>query len=379
MKILITGGHLTPALAFIDYLQTTQKNVRIVFVGREFAREKDKQPAREREAVESRGIKFVPIQAAKFQTGAWVKNLLQLPLFFASFFSALRILSQQQPDVFLSFGGYLSLPMGLASWIVNKPIVVHEQTRAVGLSNQLVGQLAKKVAISFTDSQPYFPTQKTVLTGNLLRQQLTSKNQPKPAWLTSSSELPILYITGGSQGSEVINSILSQTIHKILKDWQVIHQCGTASQERSYLAELEQQRAHLSANLKSRYAIREWVTEQELAWIYQHAAAAVSRAGANTILELTYSRLPAILIPLPFSRNQEQLKNAENLANSGGAIVIAQSHLTPNSLLEALHTIRTKNQAHRRKLESVQYLKDADKKLFDLIKNLLPAKREKKS
>jgi UDP-N-acetylglucosamine--N-acetylmuramyl-(pentapeptide) pyrophosphoryl-undecaprenol N-acetylglucosamine transferase len=248
----------------------------------------------------------------------------------------------------------------------------------VGFSNQFIGKIAKKIAISFPESAEFFPSHKTVLTGNLIRKQLLQKNPKKPEWFTETATLPLLYITGGSQGSEVINTTVSQMLSRILKDWQVIHQCGTASESRSYLSELEQKKSQLTKAQRERFFIREWVSELELAWIYKHATAAISRAGANTTQELTYNRLPAILIPLPFSHYQEQQKNAEALSSTGGAILIPQKHLSPETLLTALETIRTKNQACRRKLAELTVSEDADQKLYTLITEIVPAAREKK-
>lgn len=379
MKVLISGGHLTPALAFIDYLQTSHKNVEILFVGREYLRDSDKQPSREKYEMTVRSIPFIPLKAARFSQKNPLAFLPQLGVFFNSLLQASSIVSKHKPDVFVSFGGYLAAPIALACWTHHTPIVTHEQTRSVGLSNQFIGTLAKRVAVSFSESATHFPAYKTTVTGNLIRKQLLKKTTVKPDWFTSTSALPLLYITGGSQGSEVINNTISQTLPRILKDWQVIHQCGAATQSRSYLSELEQRKSLLTKNQRTQVFFREWVTEQELAWIYKHATASVSRAGANTTQELTYYRLPSVLIPLPFSHNQEQQKNAEALAATGGAIIIPQKHLSPDSLLAALDTVRTKNQACRRKLAELTIVDDADKKLFNLVTEIVPAHGQKET
>lgn len=379
MKVLISGGHLTPALAFIDYLQNTHPDIEILFVGREFTRESDKQPSREKQEIESRNIKFIPLATGKFSKSTLFSIFNQAGLFITSLFQSSNLLSRYQPDVFVSFGSYVAVPIALSCWVRHIPIITHEQTRTVGRSNKIIGRIAKRVAISFPESASFFPSYKTVLTGNLIRKQLLQKNPPKPSWYTATSSLPLLYITGGSQGSEVINSTVSQALPRILRDWQVIHQCGAASLSRSYLNELEQRKHLLTKTQGSRFFIREWITEQELAWIYKHASACISRAGANTTQELVYSKLPAVLIPLPFSNYQEQQKNAEALAATGGAIVITQKNLNPDALLAALDVLRTKNQACRRKLAELSIPEHADKKLYTLLSEVLPAAREKKA
>lgn len=378
MTVLTSGGHLTPALAFIDYLQTSQKNVTIVFVGRTYTRESDKQPSREKQEMEARGIKFIPLVSAKLNSNSLLGFFNQGYKFIISIFQASSILSQEKPEVFMSFGSHVAVPIAIACWLRHIPVVTHEQTRTVGLSNKIIGSIAKKIAISFPESAEYFPSHKTVLTGNLIRKQLLKKATEKPSWYSSDSTLPLLYITGGSQGSEVINSTVSQALPRILKDWQVIHQCGAASQTRSYVKELEQRKKILAKTHKARFFIREWITEKELAWIYKHAAACISRAGANTTQELMYNTLPSILIPLPFSNFQEQQKNAEALAATGGSILIPQKNLTPDTLIDALEILRTKNQACRRKLSELTVTEHADQKIFTIITELLPATSEKK-
>lgn len=378
MKMLISGGHLTPALAFIDYLQTNHKDISIIFIGREYSRESDKQLSREREEIGVRNIEFFSLSAAKLADRSPLNILRQVYKFFASLFTTVSIISTHKPDVFVSFGGYLAVPIAVACWLQRVPIITHEQTRSVGIGNQLIGRLAKKIAVSFPESQTFFPASKTIVTGNLIRKQLLKKNPTKPEWFNSDVKLPLLYITGGSQGSEIINMTIVQVLARILRDCTVIHQCGTASETRSYATELEQKKLQLSKAQQSRYYIREWVTEQELAWIYKHAAVAISRAGANTTQELTYNRVPAVLIPLPFSHYQEQQKNAEALSSTGGAIIIPQKHLTPQSLLDAIDKLQAKNQSYRRKLAELEISENADKKLYKLVTEVMFAAREKK-
>ena len=306
-------------------------------------------------------------------------SLLRTPQFVSSIFQAYLIVAKQKPDVFLSFGGYMAVPLAIAAWMQQIPVVTHEQTRAVGVSNQFISRFAKKIAISHQDSKKFFPAAKTILTGNLIRKQLTSPSILKPSWMTSNSSLPLLYITGGSQGSEIINTSISQMLPRLLKDWQIIHQCGAASSKRSYFSELQNRRKSLTKPQQSRYVIREWILESELAWIYKNATAVISRAGANTTQELSLNCIPSILIPLPFSHHQEQLLNAEALAKEKCAIVIPQKSLTTESLLTALETLKSKNNSFRKRLQDKPVKLDADKKVYNILVNVLPAQSEKKA
>lgn len=377
MKILLSGGHLTPALAFIDYVNEHHSKDTILFAGRAYSRETDEQPSREKKETEIRKVNFIQFEAVKSGDNI-LATLSKTPLFLSSVIKASQIISKHKPDVFLSFGGYLAMPLAVAAWLHQVPVVTHEQTRSVGISNQFISRFAKKIAISFEESKRFFPASKTVVTGNLLRKKITKRIKNKPSWLHSESTLPLLYVTGGSQGSEVINTTISQMLPRLLKDWQVIHQCGAATSQRNYLAEIEQRKQKLNKAQKNRYWVREWITEEELSWIYTHATVVVSRAGANTTQELAFHCVPSVLIPLPFSHFQEQQLNAEALAKTGGAIIISQKQLTSDNLLQAIEQIRSKHNACRRKLKDMSIRIDADKQVYKLLKEVVPAKREKK-
>jgi len=370
-KILITGGHLTPALALIDHIHSSAPQVDVVFVGRLLNRETDEQPSQEKYEIERRTIRFIAFDAPKFQLQPFWQIPLRLVKFSRAVMHALSILREEKPDVCVFFGSYVAVPVAVAAWILNIPSITHEQTRAAGIANQFISRLSKAIAISFPESSKYFPPAKTHLTGNLLRKQLTSAAR-KPEWFSTSSSLPILYITGGSQGSEVINSTVCQILNRILRDWIVVHQCGASSTHHRYRDELLSTRSTLQRSYQDRYFIREWLTESELGWVYQHTALAISRAGANTTQELAQHQIPAILIPLPFSNHNEQEENTKPLVECGGAIVIRQHDLTPERLLAELKKLGAKYKACKRKLAQVKYPDDAAEKVYSLIVPFLP-------
>lgn len=366
MKLLITGGHLTPALGLIDYIQKEHPSDEIVFVGRVYAQEKSRQPSKERMEVEKRNVKFIPFRSGKFTEYNPFALLQSIALAIGGFFYALSILLKDRPHIVISFGSYLAVPVAIAAWILQIPVITHEQTRTIGSANRLMQYVAKSVAVSYPESASLIQTHKAVVTGNVLRQQLLQKHPTKPDWVIEKIEKPVLYITGGSQGSEVINTVITQCLPQILKDWFVIHQCGSTSQKRSYKQELEIAREQLKPSQKNNYIIKEWVSVDELAWIYHHAEGIISRSGANTTQEIALFAVPAIFIPLPFSKNDEQLLNAQWLTTTGGAILIQQKDLTKEAILAALENLKHSNKTMKKKLQLVSIPMDADNKLYAL-------------
>ncbi|NCN24349.1 MAG: hypothetical protein COU65_03025 [Candidatus Pacebacteria bacterium CG10_big_fil_rev_8_21_14_0_10_42_12] len=349
MKILISGGHLTPALAFIDFVKT-QKNVEMVFVGRIYSQERSKQRSHESEEVLKRDIKFIPFRSGKLLPSFSIFALKELGMLIKGFFHACLIIRSEKPSLVMTFGGYLAVPLAISAWLHRIPVVLHEQTSVVGISNSLIGKIATLVAVSYPHVEKSFAGRDVVVTGNLLRNQLLDDKVKRPAWLSATSTKPILYITGGNQGSEVINTTVLQLLPQITRDWLVVHQCGTVSEQSDYQKILKDESRKLSVAARERYAVREWINEKELAWIYQNCTAAISRSGANTTYEFLFFAIPSILIPLPFSPRQEQQKNAEFLAKMGGAVLLTQKELSAQSLRAALSDLQKNVRRYKNKL-----------------------------
>jgi UDP-N-acetylglucosamine--N-acetylmuramyl-(pentapeptide) pyrophosphoryl-undecaprenol N-acetylglucosamine transferase len=369
--VLVSGGHITPALATIEYLQQKHPELRIVFVGREYSQVKERQVAKERELSEQLGIKFYAVTAAKFHRTLWWRNGEELLRWFPSLWQAFQILKNEKVDLFLSFGGYLAVPFAIVAKLMGKKVVTHEQTITSGLANEVIAQVADKIAVSFEASRRHFPKHKTVLTGNPLRRSLLREYSRRPGWIPVS-KTAILYVTGGSQGSQTINNAVGQILPELTEKFLVVHQCGQ-SQGQHYLRALQEQAEALPPKQRERYAVREWVDEKDFSWILQHAVLAVSRAGANTMLEISLHAVPTIFIPLPFSHNNEQEKNAMTLVEAGAALMLDQQDLTPDTLLETILTASSQRAQLRRKAEKVrdQQITDGAKRLGELCVTLL--------
>jgi UDP-N-acetylglucosamine--N-acetylmuramyl-(pentapeptide) pyrophosphoryl-undecaprenol N-acetylglucosamine transferase len=340
MNLYVTGGHLTPALAVIDELQKkVPKKVHIFFVGREFAQTLPPQPSQERREITARRIPFFAIHAAKFHRTRFWLNLFELPKLPVSFFTMFMLFRANKPDVILTFGGYMAFPVCVMGKLFKAKIIIHEQTRAAGLANEWTAYLADTIAVANEASIEYFPKEKTVVTGNPIRESLLKEYKTPPEWFPKNLHTkPFLYITGGSQGSQIINQTISVLLPKLLRDFIVIHQCGT-SQEHVYLYELEKIRESLPEELQPFYIVREWIDAKEVSYLMRHAMFVISRAGANTVEELTHSGTPSIFIPLAFAYNNEQEKNAKDLVDANSALCLLQKDLLPETLYSTIQTM----------------------------------------
>jgi len=322
MKVLITGGHITPALAIMDEL----KDCDVVIVGRKHALSADISDSLEYKEVTNRGLRFIDLKAGRLTrvlTLESLVNALKIPF---GFVSALTILMKEKPDVVLTFGGYIALPVAAAAHILKIPILTHEQTIRPGSANGYIGRLAKKIFISFPASKHYFPADKTIVTGNPVRNEVSTvvdkiKNFKKTQ--------PVLYITGGSTGSHDINSLIFEILPELLKKYTVIHQTGASTEFMDY--------DKSSVFKNDNYFPFTHIESNLIGFVYSVADLVISRGGANTVFELLATLKPSIVIPLPWSAFNEQQKHAEFLRSLGVAETFDQSH-TGAELMSLIET-----------------------------------------
>jgi len=216
--------------------------------------------------------------------------------------------------------------------------VLHEQTSVPGLASRLGARLARRVAVTFAESAGHFPPRKVVVTGNPLRPELRGGAPAAAACRFGfDAAAPLVYVTGGAQGAQRINRAVGETLGPLLELAQVVHQCGDNPATGDH-AWLEARRAALPEALRRRYAIVPWVGA-ELAEIYAAAALVVARAGAGTVNECCQLGLPALYIPLPGARGDEQTANARLVERAGGAVVLPQAELGPARLLAEVQAL----------------------------------------
>lgn len=326
MKILVTGAHFTPAVATIEELKKMD-NVEVVYVGRKTTLEGDKASSVESKVLPSLGVKFIPIITGRLQrsfTPYTIPSLLKIPLGLAQ---AIYIILSEKPDVILSFGGYVAVPVVIVGWLFSIPIIVHEQTITFGLANRINSIFADKIAASFENS--IFKGEKVILTGNPVRQNILDLSHPRGVTKEYSEifksarkdKKPVILFTGGNQGSHVINLAVEEGMDKLLKIACIIHVTGDNKFE-----DFER----LKKLQTSCYLVKKWIGE-EWGVILSQVDLVICRAGINTLNELAYLGKPALLIPIASS---EQNKNAKYFEELGLARVLSQSKLSGETLLK---------------------------------------------
>lgn len=316
MKILITGAHFTPAVAVAQELKKNP-DVKIVYVGRRTTQEGDPNPSAESKILPTLGIKFIPIITGRLQrsfTLYTIPSLLKIPI---GILQSLYILLTEKPDVVLSFGGYVSVPVVIMGWLFSIPIIVHEQTLVSGLASKISAVFADKIALSFPKNSALTP--KTIITGNPIRKEILDVKISH-----IKKEKPLILITGGNQGSHAINLAVEQSLNDLTKIATVIHVTGDNKYQ-------DFERLERSAN--NSYVVKKWVSSE---WgpLLSKVDLVISRAGINTLTELAFLGIPALVVPIPYLYGDEQNVNAKYFQKLGLVEILPQSKLAKNSLME---------------------------------------------
>lgn len=329
MKILVTGAHFTPALATAEEL-LKKDGVEIVYVGRDTTLEGDNTPSVESKIIPALDIKFIPITTGRLQKAFTPYTILSIFKIPVGFIQALVIILSEKPDVILSFGGYVALPLVIMGWLFSIPVIIHEQTLVSGLANRISALFANKIALSFKNG-PLRPRSeasrvdgRTIITGNPIRRMILDVKLTHPRGVVRRHRLTIL-ITGGNQGSHVINLAVEEALDKLTKIASVIHVTGDNKfKDFERLKRLE--------GLEGSYLVKKWIGED---WgkVLSKADLVVSRAGVNTLTEMAYLGKPGLVIPIPYLYLDEQNKNAKFFGRLGLVRVLSQSGLSAVSLL----------------------------------------------
>ena len=302
-----TGGHVFPALAVAKAL--LEKGHHVEWLGTPVGMEQG--------IVRDNNIALHAIDMKGFRGKSLAKKLLMPLVLLKSLMQALTIMLQVKPDVVVGFGGYITLPGGLASKLLLKKLVIHEQNSVAGSANKLLAKIANTVLVAYPNVLA-----NAQYVGNPVRQSICALHGE-----AKKKQAKNILIMGGSLGAQAINEIMPSVITSLQEqcDIAVWHQTG-----KDKLAATQHLYGEVSNNIK----VEEFVQNVEAA--YRWADIIICRAGALTVSELTIVGLPAIFIPLPHAIDNHQYVNAKWLVDQQAAILIEQKELTHERLVKEL-------------------------------------------
>ncbi|KKS94977.1 MAG: hypothetical protein UV71_C0015G0007 [Microgenomates group bacterium GW2011_GWC1_43_13] len=359
-KIVLTGGHAaTTAVAVTEEIKSAGLGWELYWIGVKDAIEGKKLTTLESEVLPGLGVKFLPLTTGRIQRRftVWtIPSILKIPF---GTLQAFYYLLKVRPSVVLSFGGFASFPVAICARFLGIPLVIHEQTSAAGRANLLSAKLASVIAVSREKSMRFYPSEKCELTGNPVMEEIT---KVKPKLMPGNP--PVIFITGGSRGSQRINAALEKILKRLLIKYKLIHQTGGLDYRR--FSDIKQK---LPQALRDNYEVFIRVNPRKIHEVYRKSDIVVARAGANTVSEIMTVRRPAIFIPLPISYMSEQMENAIVAKDWGIAKIIPQETLTPEILLK---NIENSIDDYSSVVERVKHKKspdiDASKKLLRILK-----------
>ena len=332
-----SGGHVFPLIAVANALKERSQQAGVSLELMVLGEGQFMQKA----AVEN-GLVFKPVMAGKLRRYFSLLTLLDIFKIPLGFFQALWHVFWYMPDVVFAKGGYASLPGVFVAKLYFIPLFVHESDSVPGLTNRVLGKLAKAVFISFASSEKYFKAGRTVLTGIPIRKELMSGDQEAAmAKFALNPSLKTILVAGGSQGAQKINQIILDSLVLLVKDFQIIHQCGE-SQLKSVQSELEkiikEGQGEYADAVKTNYKLFPFFNTNDMALAYAAADIIISRAGASNISEIAMLGKPAIIIPITNSSSDHQVENALEFSKFGAAM-IEEQNLTPHIVINQIQSL----------------------------------------
>ena len=330
-----TGGHIFPAISIANALKELDPEAQILFVGALGRMEMERVP--------QAGYQIVGLPVRGFNRAQPWKNVSVMTDLLKSLHQVKKIIRDFKPNVGVGVGGYAS---GAAMWQAANmgiPILLQEQNGFAGVTNKLLKDKAAKICVAYEGMERFFPADKIILTGNPVRQNLTSgiKNQKSPR-LCRSIEIKNLLIIGGSLGARTINEAIKAALPQLAKsDLHVVWQTGKVYYEKC-------KEAWVAAGSPKNIECLDFLSDMPDR--YANADLVISRAGASSISELCLLGKPAILVPSPNVAEDHQTHNAMALVNKDAAVLVrdadAAAQLVPTALklihddarLQTLHT-----------------------------------------
>ncbi|MBD3247763.1 undecaprenyldiphospho-muramoylpentapeptide beta-N-acetylglucosaminyltransferase [Candidatus Falkowbacteria bacterium] len=303
-----TGGSVTPLLALVDDLSEND-GYEFFFIGGRAEIEK--------QLVKEKKIAFAGIFSGKLRRYMSWKNFFDPFLIFLGFLQSVLMLTKQKPDLVITAGSFVSVPVAWAAWMLRIPVLIIQLDVRPGLANRIMAPTAAKVAVSFKTSLLRYG-KKAVWTGapfSVKKEKIKKKKEEIMNEYGFDKDLPLLLIMGGGTGAAAINELVRKSIDDLSSICNLIHISGEGK----------------SVGLKRKnYKQIDFLPHEELLSIIRSSDLVVSRAGLGTIVELSGLKKPAIVIPMP---NSHQEDNACALSKAGAAMVLEENEILSDNFL----------------------------------------------
>lgn len=359
MRVLLSGGgtagHIYPALTVAGHLARSGHET--TFVGAPDSLE-------ERLATEV-GIPFVAAKARGFDRSNPLSLLTSGVLVVSSAVRSIGLVRRLAPDVIVGFGGYVSLPLGIAALLTRVPLVLHEQNSVPGLANRILSRWAQRVAVTYENSIRHLRhPERATLIGNPVRPAvLTADGVRGRDHLGLRRDATVLLVFGGSRGARHINERMIELAPRLLEDpaLQVVHVAGRL--------EAADVRTRIEAMSDVRDAYRVFEYLDDMGDAIAAADLVIARAGATSIAEITAIGRASILVPYPYATDDHQTLNARALAQARAADVVADADIDDEEFYRAIVRLTRDGVRRQAMADAARALarRDATERLAELV------------
>lgn len=303
-------GSVSPLLAAADKIREREEGAVFLWIGTA--------SGPEREIVEKKDISYKAVSWGKLRRYFDLRNILAPFGIFLGFLQSIFHIMRFRPQVIVTAGSFVSVPVAWAGRLLGVPILVHQQDVSVGLANRLMASFASKITVSYAEFLRFFPKGRAVWTGHPIREGIAAGRKEAEKFFDFKNDLPTVLFMGGGTGAKGLNDLVARSLPFLLKKCNVIHLQGRGREAKTEGIE----------GLPGEYRPYDYL-DKDLKYAYAMADLVVSRAGMGSLTELSHLGKPTVIIPMPSSHQEE---NAEFFSENGAAVVLSQPELSPETL-----------------------------------------------
>lgn len=313
-----TGGHIFPGLAVAELLRNQGWSV--AWMGNPSGMEYRLVPVR--------GFSFEGVQFGGLRGKGLLTKLLMPFKLIRAMMQSWQIIRRLKPNVVLGMGGYITFPGGLVSYLMGRPLVLHEANSVAGSANRVLATLASRVLTGFPQS-----LKNSQWVGNPIRASFEVLGNCKDRYASRQGPLRLLII-GGSLGAAVLNKVVPEALALLPAEQRpnVVHQTGE-----QHLEAVANHYQQLGASGELKPFI------EDMAAAYASADLVICRAGAMTVSEISAAGVAACFVPFPHAIDDHQTANARFLSNANAAILLPQPQFNARALANLIGGLHREN------------------------------------
>jgi UDP-N-acetylglucosamine--N-acetylmuramyl-(pentapeptide) pyrophosphoryl-undecaprenol N-acetylglucosamine transferase len=350
-KIILSGGGTAgPVVPLIFINKKLKDDYDILFVGTRGGLEKN--------ITETEGIRYTSISSGKLRRYFSWKNFTDIFKIFLAFWQSLFLIIKEKPNLVVSAGGFVAVPLSFAAYILRVPVIIHQQDVLPGLANKLMAPFAKIVTVTFKKSVKVYG-KKARLIGNI-GVEIDDKISERDSVFNDynfNKDKELLVILGGGTGSFFINNLVFESLDQLSRSFNIVHITGRKDRSSKTIKDIKD------------YHQFDFVNHDKLIDFFQASDIIVSRCGLSTLTEISFLKKASILIPIP---NSHQEDNAFEFERNDAAIVLNEKELNSIKFVKSVMEI-SKNRELKDSLikNSSRVIKNGNQEMIAIIKNVL--------